>query len=159
MRKLRTQQPTIQAQEPVAGIPALGLLEFIAIEVLRPLPRTTSGNQYAIVITDRYSKVTRAIPTSKTASTHAANIFFEHWVIPYGIPKYLLTDNGPQFTSKFFAMICSLLGVKHLTTTAYHPQTKGQVEHYNKTIVTRLRHYVAEHQRDWDTLVQPLTYA
>lgn len=42
---------------------------------------------------------------------------------------------------------------------AVHPQTSGQVEQLNKTIIARLRHYLTEHQRDWDINVQPLTYA
>ena len=51
------------------------------------------------------------------------------------------------------------MGIKHLTTTAYHPATNGQTERYNKTIVSRLRHYVNENQADWDDYLQPLTYA
>lgn len=43
-------------------------------------------------------------------------------------------------------------------TTTYHPQANGQVKRFNKTLVQRLRHYVAE-QRDWDRHVEPLTYA
>lgn len=39
------------------------------------------------------------------------------------------------------------------------PQTNGQVEWFNKTIIGRLEHYVSEHLADWDRGVQPLTYA
>ena len=94
-----------------------------------------------------------------TQAPHVARTFFNDWVGPYGPPSFLLTDNGPQFVAKFFAAICLLLGVKQHTITAYHPQTNGQVERYNKTLVSRLRHYVADHQRNWDEFVQPLTYA
>lgn len=139
--------------------PATGPLEFVALDLLGPLPRTNKGNQYVDVITGRYSKLTRAIPTGHVTSTNVAYIVFNDWVIPYGIPTYILTDNGTQLTSKSFATLCTHLGTKQLTTTAYHPQTNGQVERYNKTIVTRLRHYVAKNQRDWDIFVQPLTYA
>lgn len=45
-----------------------------------------------------------------------------------------------------------------LTTTGNHPQTEGKAEQLNKTILTRLRHYVAEQQKDWDTFDKPLTY-
>lgn len=36
-------------------------------------------------------------------------------------------------------------GLKHLTSTAYHPQTNRQVKSYYKTIFTRLQLYVAQH--------------
>jgi len=138
---------------------AKGPLEDIAMDLLGPLPRTRHGKQHVLVITDRYSKLTRTIALSKTTAPHVAQAFVDHWVMPYGIPASVLSDNGPQFVSKFMGAVCGILGVKQLTTTAYHPQTNGQTERYNKTIVARLRHYVAENQADWDEYVQPLTYA
>lgn len=49
--------------------------------------------------------------------------------------------------------------MKHLKTTAYHPQTNGFVERYKKITFIFLHLYVAEHRRILDLLVQPLTYA
>jgi hypothetical protein len=71
----------------------------------------------------------------------------------------LLTNNGPQFTAKFFQAVCAELGVKKVFTTAYHPQTNGQVERYNRTILAALRGYVARRQDDWDEFTAALTYA
>lgn len=44
-------------------------------------------------------------------------------------------------------MLCIYLGTKHIETTAYHRQTKGQVERFNKLIVARLAQFVTTHQR------------
>lgn len=54
--------------------------------------------------------------------------------------------------------VCMFLELKHLTTTASHPQTDGQAERNNKTIFVRLHHHIAEHNLDWYPFVQPLTY-
>lgn len=70
-----------------------------------------------------------------------------------------MTDNGTQLTSVHFRGVCSLLGIKHVTSTTYHPQTQGQVERYNRTIVAQLRTYVEDHQDRWDELVSVLTVA
>lgn len=86
-------------------------------------------------------------------------IFLEDWVVRYGIPDRLLMDKGPKFVENFFNAVCVALETKLITTTAYHRQTNGQTEHYNKTILSRLCHYISEHQDDWDTFVYPLTYA
>ena len=51
------------------------------------------------------------------------------------------------------------LGIKHRKTLAYNAQTNGQTERYNQTLVTRLCIFVNEHQKDWNRLIQPLTYA
>lgn len=37
--------------------------------------------------------------------------FIDYWIVPFGIPTYLLTDNGPQFVSKFYALAYGHLGV------------------------------------------------
>ncbi|MBR7801843.1 transposase, partial [Undibacterium sp. FT137W] len=76
-----------------------------------------------------------------------------------GPPDSVLTDNGPQFASLFFQGVCDLMGIKNLFTTTYHPQTNGQVERFNRTLVDMLRHYVEEHQEDWDELLAVLTLA
>lgn len=133
-------------------------LEFVAIDILGPLPKTANGNQYIIVMTDRFSKLTKALPTAKTTATTVATTSLEHWVANFGILSKVVTDNGPQFTSKFFAALCTQLGIKAMTTTEYHPQANGQVERFNRTIASRQQHYVAEHRCDWDAFVLPLTY-
>ena len=139
--------------------PAQGPLDFVAMDFLGPLPRTKTGNQHVLVITDRFTKLCRAIPLKNTKAVTTAKAFLESWIYVYGPPRLLLTDNGRSFTSKFFQSICLAVGTKNLFTTAYHPQSNGQAERYNRTLVTRLRHFVAEHQDNWDDYVQPLTYA
>lgn len=63
-------------------LPASDPLEFTAIDILGSLPRLADGNQYAIISNDRYSKLTRALPASKTSSVHVANVFIDSWIVP-----------------------------------------------------------------------------
>lgn len=139
--------------------PATGLLECVSMDILGPLPRTKRGNEYALFITYSYSKMTQALSLSKRTALHVGNVFLEDGIIPYRIPRYFLIGNGPQFLAKFFAVVCAYLDVAQLNTTASNPLKSLQSERFNKTIVARLRHHVAEHQDDWDAFVQPLTYA
>lgn len=127
-------------------LPAAELLDFVAADIHGPLPKLTQGKQHVVVITDSYSKLTRASPTSKTLLTTMKNVSLNHWIVCFCIPSYLLTDNGPKFIIKFFVSICGYLDMKHLTTTKYHPQTNGQAKQYNCTIITQLRHDFAAHQ-------------
>lgn len=80
--------------------------------------------------------------TFKATSTYVAKLFFDHWLIPFGILTYLLMDNGKQCSSKFIATILSHSVLKHLRTTAYHLQTNCQAERCNMPIIARLQHYV-----------------
>lgn len=87
-------------------------------------------------MTDRHPKLLRALPTAQTSATHVSNILLEHWSIPFGIPSYVLTDDGPQFVIKRFAAIYKYLGVKYVTETAYFLQTDGQIERNDKNNLT-----------------------
>lgn len=140
-------------------LPLSGPLNFAAVDFLGLLLRTTNEIQRVILVTDRYFKLARAILTVKKKAASVANVLFNYWVIPNGVPAHLLPNNGPRFVRKFLAAICAYLEMKQSTTTTYHLQTNGQVESYNKTFVSGLRHYVAEHQIDWSILVRPLTNA
>lgn len=108
---------------------------------------------------DRFSKLSKAISTTKTTSTSVGTIIFEHGVSNVDIPTKLLTDNGPLFTSTFFPDICTELDVERISTTEYHSQSNVPVELINQTIAFRLRHYMVEHRKGWDISVLPLTFA
>lgn len=97
--------------------------------------------------------LTGAISTSKTTSTHIASLFLDHWVVLCGIP------NGVLHTSKLFATICALIGVKHFIKTVYHMQRRAKPSTTKKVIFTSLQNYISEHQKNWETFVQPLTYS
>ena len=139
--------------------PAKGPLEETSIDILGELIRTPRGNKYLVVITDRFSKLVRTVPLKRIRASDIADAFVQHWVLVYGPPISVLADNGGQFISKFFQSVCSRLGIKNIFTTTYHPQTNGQAERFNRTILSAIRHYTAEHPRDWDLYTGMLTYA
>ena len=134
-------------------------LEDVAIDVLGPLPETKNGYKYVLVVTDRFSKLTQAIPIKNVDAYTCAVQFVQHWIFKYGPPARLLSDNGTNFLAKFFQEVCRTLGTANVFTTAYHPETNGQAERYNRTLLNMLRHYVGDHQDDWDRYTGPLSMA
>jgi transposase InsO family protein len=139
--------------------PAKGPLESVAIDILGPLPRTKHGNRFLLVIADQYTKFTRTVPLRAVTALSVARALVDHWTYVYGPPVSLLTDNGPQFTAKFFQAACAELGSDKVFMTAYHPQTNEQVDRYNRTILAALRAYVAKLQDDWDDCTSAVTFA
>lgn len=96
-------------------------------------------------MTNRYSKLTWAIPAMKTTAKDVACMFIEEYVVLYGIPDRLMTSNVPQFAGKVFESVCAGLNTEILTTTAHHLQTNRRIELYSKTILSRLHRYISEH--------------
>ena len=134
-------------------------LESVSIDVLGELLKTARGNQYLLVISDRFTKLTKSIPFKGVSAAEAAKAFVNEWVLNYGTPKEILSDNGKCFTAKFFQDVCRIMNVHNSFTTTYHPQTNGQVERYNRTIKAAIRSYLDDHPRDWDLYAPTLTYA
>lgn len=133
---------------PLTIFPPDRPLEFIAIDVLGPLPRTSRGNQYVLCICDRFSKMSIAVAMPDQTASTVARALVDRWIAVFGIPITLLSDNGPCFASKFFQVLTKVLGVKHVFTSAYRPTTNGQVERWNATLVDTLTNFARE--KDWD---------
>jgi Integrase zinc binding domain/Integrase core domain len=144
---------------PLKLFPANGPLESVSMDILRPLPRTKHGNRFLLVISDRYSKVTKTVPLRTVTALSVSRAFCDHWAYVYGPPVSLLTDDGPQSTAKVLQAVCSELGIRKIFTTAYHPHTNGQVERYNQTILASLRGYFSKRQDDWDDFTSAITFA
>ena len=51
----------------------------------------------------------------------------------HGLPKQLVSDNGPQFTADEFSTFCKMNGVKHIQCSPYHPSSNGQTEQFVQT--------------------------
>lgn len=124
--------------------------ERTALDVVGPLPITTEGNKYVLVFVDHFTKFAEALPLRDQKAETVARAFVERIVLRHGVPQQLLTDQGTNFVSGLMKETCRLLGIKKLTTTAYHPESNGAVERLNKTIKGLLSHLVARDQRDWD---------
>lgn len=70
-----------------------------------------------------------------------------------------MTDRDSRFMSQFWQEFFRLLGTKLKPSTAYHPQTDGQTERANRTLIEQLRHYVSHNQDDWSKYLPQLEFA
>ena len=79
------------------------------------------------------------MPCNKTIDAlGTAQIFIDHVWKQFGLPDIIISDRGPQFTSRGFQEMCKLLKINHRMSTAYHPQTDGETERVNQEIETYL---------------------
>lgn len=149
----------IKKSSPMQLFPATKPLENVAIDILGPLPKSKRGYLFILVITDRFTKLTQIVPLRRITAYDVAVAFTEHWVFKYGPPKTLLSDNGSQFVAHFFQRVCRILHVENSFTTTYHPQTNGQAERFNRTLLAMLRCYVEDHPGEWCTYAPAVCFA
>jgi len=131
----------------------------IATDLYGPLAKTAAGHEYIMIITDRFSKLVRAIPTGQIRAVDCASVLLDNWIGAYGPPDRVLSDGGPQFTAQFWHQVCNLLSVEAKVTTSSRPQTNGQAERLNRKMGRILDHYAAEYPTSCDQLLPALTLA
>ena len=104
------------------------------------LPRSRRGNESIWVIVDRLTKSAHFIPIRalRTAMT-LASMYVKEVVRLHGIPKSIVSDRDPLFTSRFWQSMQTVLGTELSLGTAYHPQTDGQTERVNRVLEDLLR--------------------
>ena len=84
-----------------------------------PLPTSSKGYQYILVVTDLLSKWVEAFPLCATDSETLAKVLVDEIVCHYGVP---VSDQGANLNSQVIMSLCKRLGINHTRTTAYHPQ-------------------------------------
>jgi len=144
---------------PLTLFPATEPLTDLSVDIFGPIPATKAGSRFILVITDRFSKLTKCVALRRITEISVASAIIDAWVAFYGAPDRILSDQEPQFMSNFFNAVMKVLGTETVRTTAYHPQTNGKVERYNRTMATHLGHYVTDDPRRGDDLLPVLTMA
>ncbi|KAI4902742.1 hypothetical protein NFI96_001724, partial [Prochilodus magdalenae] len=98
------------------------------------------GNSVILVIVDRFSKAARFIGLPKLPSAQeTARIVLQQVVRYHGIPTDIVSDRGPQFTSRVWRAFCGSLGVNVSLSSGFHPQSNGQTERVNQDLGRSLR--------------------
>ncbi|MBW0537293.1 hypothetical protein O181_077008 [Austropuccinia psidii MF-1] len=122
-----------------------------------------------LIIVDRFSKSMRCLPChNKDTAMDTALLFWNDIISTCGVPKIIISDGDPKFTSEFGTNFYEMLGTKIAFSTAYHPQTDGLAERMIQTmedILGRFCAYGMEYKahegytHDWVTLLPAVQLA
>lgn len=74
---------------------------------------------------------------------------FVDFVLRHGFPTKLHHDQGKEFENKLFAQMKEFCGIQHSHTTPNHPAGNGQVERFNRTLLSMLRSLPSQARSDW----------
>ncbi|MBW0581419.1 hypothetical protein O181_121134 [Austropuccinia psidii MF-1] len=86
----------------------------------------------------------RFLPCHKEDSAMDTTLLFWHNIISTcGVPKIIISDRDPKFTSEFWTNLYDLLGTKRAFSTANNSQTDGLAERLIQTMEDILRRFCA----------------
>lgn len=143
-----------EKKAPLQQIGAGNPGDCIAMDIMGPFPVTASGNQYIMVICDVFTRWVEAyaIP-NKTAET-IARVLCAEYIARFGVPRRIHSDQGGEFQNRIMKGVTTLLNIYQTKTTPYRPQSDGQVERVNRTILKMLRSVVeSDDANNWDEIL------
>ena len=135
---------------PMTNLPTGAPFERIAVDILDTRKLTPRKFQYVLVISDYFSKYTDAFPLRRHTAAMVADTIMRRWIAYHGVPKQLHSDQGTEFESHLIHALSKLLGFAKIKTSPYRPQSDGQVERFNRSLLNMLSAFVTDRANDWD---------
>lgn len=142
---------------PLVNIETCQPLELLCLDFLT-LETSKGGYENVLVITDHFTRYAQAIPTKNQTAKTTADVLFNNFIIHYGIPKKIHTDQGANFESNLIKELCEITGVMKSRTTPYHPMGNGLCERFNRTLIKMLGTLHPEQKKDWKKHIGPIVH-
>ena len=104
----RKSQTNIRA--PLVSISTTQTLELVCLDFLTLEP-SKGGQQYVLVVTDHFTRYAQAYPCKNTTAKTTAELFFNNFVVHYGLPSRIHSDKGANFVGRLMTELCQLLNI------------------------------------------------
>jgi len=149
MNKVNT-HPSHPPLSPITPVENARPFETIAMDFITKL-LPSGGYDTILTITDTdCTKASIFLPCKEAiGSEGVAQLYLTHVLPHYGLPKKIISDRDPRFTSCFGKELCHLLDIHQNISTAHHPQTDGASEQANQSLKQYLRMFCGTQQNNW----------
>ena len=95
-------------------------------------PPSSYGNKYILTVIDMLTGFTMATPIPNKSSETICNAYRDHIYCIFGGSSSILTDNGSEFKNKEIQGVCKTLGVKHIFSPVYTPESNRRLEGWHR---------------------------
>lgn len=140
--------------EPMTITPtADSAFQRIYLDLVGPLESDVDNNKYILTLQCDLSKFVECYPLKNKEAVTVAQAFVENFILRFGIPDEIVSDQGTEFLASTLTQTCKLLQIKKLNSTAYHHQTIGALENSHKTLGAYLRMQIAKNPTNWSSWI------
>ena len=138
-----------QPPEPLHPTVASWPFDAWGLDAIGPLPKSSGGHLYILAATDYFSKWAEAVPLREVKKETVVNFIRTHLIYRYGVPRYIITDNGKPFYNRLMTELCEKFEFKQYNSSMYNAPANGLAEAFNKTLGSLLKKVVSKTKRDW----------
>ena len=132
---------------PLKNIMVTHPLELVHLDYLCLEPGK-GKEENVLVMTDHFTRYAQAYVTWSQTALTTAKALWDNFIVHSGLPKKILSNQGRNFESELIADPCRLMRTEKLWTSLYHPQTNGQCERFNSTLIGMLGILSSERKAD-----------
>ncbi|WKA11779.1 hypothetical protein VitviT2T_029246 [Vitis vinifera] len=118
-------------------------------DIVGPLPTAAAQKKFLLVATDYFSKWVEVEAYTSIKDKDVTRFVWKNIVCRFGILQAIMADNGPQFDSSAFKDFYAELHIKNLYSTPQYPQSNGQAEATNKTLLSALKKRLEKAKGKW----------
>ena len=129
-------------------------MEFICMDLVGPIhPPSSQGNKYILTVIDMLTGFTMAVPIPNKNSETICNAYRDNIYCTFGGSSWILTDNGSEFKNMEMQQVCETLGVKHIFSPVYTPESNGCLEGWHRFFKACIAKHIRGGGVKWDELV------
>ena len=129
-------------------------MEFICMDLVGPIHLPSSrGNKYVLTVIDMLTGFTIAVPIKNKNAETICDAYRNHVYCTFGGSSRILTDNGSEFKNQEMKEVCETLGVKHIFSPVYTPQSNGRLEGWHRFFKACIAKHIRGGGVEWDELV------
>jgi RNase H-like domain found in reverse transcriptase/Integrase zinc binding domain/Chromo (CHRromatin Organisation MOdifier) domain len=129
----------------------------VAMDLITGLPKSDGHDAILMIVDHGCSRGAVFLPCSTTiTSAGIAKLYLEHVFWWFGLPRKIISDRDPRFTSHFGKSITKALGISQNLSMVFHPQTDGLSEWKNQWVEQYLR-LICTNQDQWSKWLPVVT--
>ena len=108
---------------------------------------------------DHFMHCALAVMTKDQTAKSVAEVLYERFIMVFGAPAKLLSDQGANFTSVLVEELCTAFSIQKYQTTMYHLQCKRQVKHFHQMHFRMIGKLASDKKAQWEQHLPKLLQA
>ena len=129
-------------------------MEFICMDLVGPIHLPSSrGHKYVLTVIDMLTGFTIALPIRNKNAETISGAYRNNVYCVFGGSSRMLMDNGSEFKNKEMQEVCDTLGLKHIFSLVYTPQSNGRLEGWHRFFKACIAKHIRGGGVEWDELV------